>query len=101
MNLPRIRTVIDKEWAEVFKNRLVLFMVGFLPLILTRLPLGIVYTATRGGGLNGSDLADLPPSFAQLCGDITPGECLQVYLLNQFLLLFMLMPLIIPVSIAA
>ena len=47
MNLPRVRTVIDKEWAEVFKNKLVLFPVGFLPILFTVLPLGIIYATSR------------------------------------------------------
>lgn len=99
----RIQTIIDKEWAEVFKNRLVLFTVGFLPLIFTALPLGILY-ATRGamsGGASAGDVSDLPPSMIAACGNITSFECFQVYLMNQMLVLFMLMPLIIPISIAA
>jgi ABC-2 type transport system permease protein len=100
MNLPRIQTVIDKEWAEVFKNKLVLFTVGFLPLVFTLLPLGIFYATSRTVPSAG-ELADIPPSFAALCEGAAPAECLQVYLLNEFLLLFMMMPLIIPVSIAA
>src|SRR3972149_4123463 len=33
--------VTRKEWAEVFKNRFVLFTIAFLPLMLTALPLGL------------------------------------------------------------
>ncbi|MCI0355119.1 MAG: hypothetical protein L0099_08780, partial [Acidobacteria bacterium] len=51
----RIQTIIDKEWAEVFKNRLVLFTVGFLPLVFTALPLGILY-ATRAVGVSDGDV---------------------------------------------
>jgi ABC-2 type transport system permease protein len=100
MNISRIRTIIDKEWAEVFKNRLVLFTVAFLPIIFTLLPLVIFYATSRGGPGAG-DLADLPPSFAQLCSTVGATDCLQIYILNEFLLLFMFMPLIIPISIAA
>lgn len=100
MNLPRIQTVIDKEWAEVFKNRLVLFTVGFLPLLLTLLPLGIMY-ATGLTTPSAGDLADIPESFTALCAGAPAAECLQVYILNEFLLLFMMLPLIIPVNIAA
>lgn len=101
MNMQRIRTVIEKEWAEVFKNKLVLFTVGFLPLVFTVLPLGILY-ATRGDPEQAaSEMSDLPAQFMALCGDISASECMQVFILNQFLLLFMMMPLIIPVSIAA
>ena len=100
LNTLRIRTIIGKEWAEVFKNRLVLFTVALLPLLFTALPL-IVLFATRDASADSGDIADLPPSFFEVCGDIPAAECLQYYILNQFLLLFMMMPLIIPVSIAA
>ena len=43
----KIKTIIRKEWAEVFKHRMVLFTVIFMPLILTAIPLGILYS-TRG-----------------------------------------------------
>ena len=35
MNTKKIKTIVRKEWAEVFKNRMVLFTVAFLPLIMT------------------------------------------------------------------
>jgi ABC-2 type transport system permease protein len=100
MNTQRVRTIVDKEWAEVFKNRLVLFTIAFMPLVFTVLPLGVLY-GTRGSLQDSSSLGDLPPQFAQMCGAIPAAECMQVFILNQFLILFMVMPLIIPVSIAA
>lgn len=97
--MDRIRTIVDKEWAEVFKNRLVLFTVGFMPLMFTALPLGVLWS-TRGLSGEG-DLSDVPPQFLELCGQMSPGGCLQFFLLQQFMLMFMLMPVIIPVAIAA
>ena len=43
----KIKTIIRKEWAEVFRNRMVIFTVAFLPLLMTAIPLGIIYS-TRG-----------------------------------------------------
>ena len=43
----------------------------------------------------------MPPQFTQVCGDIPAGQCMQYFILNEFLILFMVMPLVIPVSIAA
>jgi ABC-2 type transport system permease protein len=100
MNMQRIRTIIEKEWAEVFKNRLVLFTVAFMPLVFTILPLGVLAATSGSGDLSG-DVTDLPPQFLAQCGGAPPGECMQIFIMNQFLLLFMMMPLIIPVSIAA
>ena len=98
--MDRILTIIDKEWAEVFKNRIVLFTIGFMPLIFTILPLAILFFS-RGESVGNTDVADLPPSFRAACGSIAPADCLQIFLINQFLILFMMMPLIIPVAIAA
>lgn len=95
----KIRTIIDKEWAEVFKNRLVLFTVIFMPLFFTALPLVILYATQSNTG--NSDVMDMPPQFARLCGGLTGAACTQVYIVNQFLMLFMMLPLAIPVAISA
>jgi len=93
-----IRILVYKEWAEVFKNRLVLFTVVFLPLLLSALPLVILAEGT----VSQAAASDMPDAAMQACAPgLSGGECLQVYLLSQFVLLFMLIPLLIPVSIAA
>lgn len=96
----RIRTIIDKEWAEVFKNRLVLFTVGLLPLLFMILPL-IQLAATRE--VDPGEMSDAPGNIIQLCRlqGLADNECLQGFLANQFMLLFLLLPLAIPVTIAS
>jgi ABC-2 type transport system permease protein len=100
MSSRKIATIIQKEWAEVFKNRMVLFTVIFLPLLMTAIPLVTLYFT---GGQSSSDLTtDMPPQFAQLCSqELTSTECFQVFMVQQFMVLFMMIPLIIPVNIAA
>lgn len=100
MDLTRIQTIIEKEWAEVFQNRVVIFTVAALPLLLTALPLGI-FAAMRTSAIPEGDITDLPPQMLAACGQLSALACFQIYLLNQFLPLFMLMPLFIPVAIAA
>ncbi len=100
MNLNRIRTIIDKEWAEVFKNRMVTFTVVLLPVLFTILPLVILY-ATRSAGGSAADSADMPASFARQCGNMPISDCMQIFLVNEFLLLYMIIPLMIPIAIAA
>lgn len=96
----KIKTIIRKEWAEVFKNRMVLFTVIFLPLMMTALPLIILFS-TREAGMDAGG-SELPEQFAQFCDEgLSTGECFQVYLVSQFLLMFMMIPLIIPINIAA
>jgi ABC-2 type transport system permease protein len=96
----KIKTIIRKEWAQVFKNRLVLSTVFFMPLLFSALPLVMLFATSSTGG---SDLtSDMPPQFAKLCPQgLTGNECFQVYTVNQFVLLFMMTPLIIPINIAA
>ena len=97
-----IRTIIDKEWAEVFKNRTVIGMLAFMPLLFTLLPL-VMLSVTATQGMEGLDAASagVPANFLKACAGMNAGECMQVYLVNQFLLMFMMMPLMIPVTIAA
>lgn len=96
----KIKTIIRKEWAEVFKNRMVLFTIIFLPLIMTALPL-VILGATRGSS-NDALSSELPAQFAQFCGEgLTGGQCFQVYMVSQFLIMFMMIPLILPINIAA
>lgn len=96
----KVWVILRKDWAEVFKNRLVLFSVGFVPLILTALPL-IILSAMGSSEDMSAALSDLPQGFQPLCEGLSGGECAQYFLVSQFLLLFMLMPLIIPATVAA
>jgi ABC-2 type transport system permease protein len=94
----RIRVIIEKEWAEVFKNRMVLFTITLLPLIFTALPL-IFLSVTHNG--SGGSSTDIPPQFMLACGNVSGNDCIQIYMMNEFLLLYMIMPLMIPITIAA
>jgi ABC-2 type transport system permease protein len=96
----RIRTIIDKEWAEVFKNRLVLITVVALPLLFMIMPL-VQLAATRN--VDASRMSNAPASVVSLCQlqGLTDNECMQAFLVNQFMLLFLLLPLAIPVTIAS
>lgn len=98
--MQKIRTIMLKEWAEVFKNRLIISTVIFMPLLFSALPLIIL------GAMPVSTTADLtgemPAQFAKMCSeDLSTGECFQVFMVNQFMLLFLMTPLIVPVNIAA
>lgn len=98
--IERIRTIIDKEWSEVFKNRMVLFTVVLLPLLFTLIPLVMLYATRPTPGAQGS-ATDLPLQFLQYCSGVSAAECMQIYLINTFMVLFMIMPLAIPTAIAA
>lgn len=99
--MDKIWVIMRKEWAEVFKNRFVLFTVAFLPLILVALPLFLLHVTGSSGDMSGLSATDMPARFSGLCGGMSEGECAQYFLVSQFMLLFMLMPLAIPVTIAS
>ncbi len=98
--MKRIITIMRKEWAQVFKNRLVLSTIIFMPMLFTAIPLVMLVAM---GGTDAVELtSDLPPQYTQFCPDNLSGnECMQVFTVNQFMLLFMITPLIIPINIAA
>ena len=101
--MKHIRTIIDKEWAEVFKNRTVLLAMLLMPLLFTALPL-VMLSVTRSTGMEGvsAESAGLPATFVKLtCQGVNAGDCMQMYLVNEFLILFMLLPIMIPITISA
>jgi ABC-2 type transport system permease protein len=103
--MDKIRTIISKEWAEVFKNRMVIFTVAFLPLIMTAIPLGIIY-GTRdiaGSSTGKNSTSGLPTEMTQsMCPNGLSGQdCFQVFMVSEFMMLFMIVPVAIPVTIAA
>jgi len=93
-------TILDKEWSEVFKNKMVFLTMLIMPLLFTALPL-ITLSFMNGSLPEGSDAADLPEAFLLACGSLPARDCLQIYVIDQFMLLYMMMPVIIPVTIAA
>ena len=101
--MKHIRTIINKEWSEVFKNKMVLSVVLVMPILFSLLPLVMLGVTSSTSMLDISpEEAGLPPElFTNLCGGMNAGECTQVYMLSQFMLFFVMMPLIIPTTIAA
>src|SRR5512141_1905732 len=98
--MERIKTLIDKEWAEAFKNKMVLGTVVFMPIIFMILPL---FQLALMRNIPASELNDMPAAILAMCQaqNFSPSECMQGFLVNQFLLLFLLIPLAVPVTIAA
>ena len=101
MNFKRVRTIIDKEWSEVFKNRVVLFTIVLLPLVFTALPIIMLSVFASQPSMAGAGSADVPATFALACSNLPASDCMQIYLMNEFLLLYLIMPVMIPITIAA
>lgn len=100
--MDKIWVLIRKEWAEVFRNRFVIFTVAFLPLLFTLMPLGILYFTKSSGELSDAmSMSDLPPNFMEMCGNLDAEGCMQYFVVSQFMLLFMMVPMIVPITFAS
>ncbi len=103
MNASRLGAVIGKELLEFRKNRLILFTVFLPPVLLAFLPLALF--SVLGKEMNNSNMSgeqiaryySLSPDFARFA----PDELMQLIVFQQFLVLYLAMPLIIPMTIAA
>lgn len=86
----------------MFKNRMVLLSVIFLPLALAIIPLLMLVVFDRFGASMG-DLTDpdVMAMFGSQCVGLSGSDCTVLYTLNLFVLMFMIMPVAIPVTIAA
>ncbi len=102
--MDKVRTIIYKEWAEVFKNRLVLSITAFLPLFMAALPVVMLALYERFpedmSSLNNGE-EQFMEIFSETCAALSEMECLEVYTLSLFMFMFMILPVAIPVTIAA
>jgi ABC-2 type transport system permease protein len=96
----RVPAIVRKEWAELFRNRLILATVGVLPFGFTML--GVVAlgatTAVPPGALASQDL---PSVIRAACAALDDVQCIQLYLGRSFLVLYLILPLLLPTGIAA
>ena len=73
----RLRVILLKEWRESLRNKMVLFGVAFLPVLLVGVS---VYMVVEGGGID--------------------DPVAQIVLFNTSLMYFLLLPVIIPLAIS-
>ena len=96
-----VLTIVRKEWNEIRKNKLVLSVVIFVPILMTLIPLVMMGVMGRFGVSQG----DLEEMGRMLKNPIFSGlnaiEAVQSMLASNFLVLFLMMPLMVPVTIAA
>jgi ABC-2 type transport system permease protein len=103
MNWSRVRAVLARELLEIRKSRMLIFTIVLPPLLLTLLPIGLTL-AIGGNALERSNITpedirryiQLAPELAGLPG----GVVMQVIILRQFLTMYLILPLIIPTTIA-
>ena len=97
-----IVVIIHKEWADMIRNRIVFSMLVLVPLIMTTIPVAMLSVAGSAAAAP-SDLDQLRPMLASnpVFAGMDPQEALQAALGSNMLILFLLMPLIVPITISA
>ena len=95
----RLRAVIRKEWEEIIKNKMVFWSLVLLPLLLTAIFLGI-FVAMHISVARGQPIRTNGPIPPYLAG-YAPKDAVQIMMLNQFLIYFLIAPVTLPIYIAA
>jgi ABC-2 type transport system permease protein len=93
--MKKMVAIMRKEWLELRQERWLVASTLLMPLLLTGLPFAILGNATAET-TNLGPIADLP-----MFEGFSTEETIQIVLLRQFLILFLLMPLYLPSTIAA
>ncbi|GAB4574138.1 MAG: ABC transporter permease subunit [Anaerolineae bacterium] len=97
----KVMTLVRKEWADVFRNRYVLFIVLFMPVLMVAIPV-----LTLGMGANPDLISgvndDIPPQIMaqEPYASLAPLEAMQAFMGQQFNIFFLIIPLAIPMTIA-
>jgi len=100
LNPKNIVILIRKEWAELYRNTLLLGSVLFMPLLFAAIPIIMLWSmgdiaadAIGGMGVN------LPAQITKMCGDLSVGACSTAFFMAQFNTMFMFIPIILPSTI--
>ena len=92
-----IALVVGREWLELRRSPLVIGTLTLMPLALVLLPLGLLLAL--GAGLTSVQIASLQGLSTQFA-NLHTAEDVEMGLLNQFVVAFLLLPVILPLSIA-
>ncbi len=107
LNFSRVIAVLRREAQEIVKSRGLMLTVFLPPILLTLIPLIAIAVVGRAieaeGGGGAGDVSDLGPMIRQMpeLATWSVGDVTMFVVLNQFLIFFLMMPLIVSMSIAA
>lgn len=101
---PRVTAIIENEWAQLLRNKIVIFTTLAPPLLVVMLAVAVlVLTTFVNSELDkmGGPAQALVTGQAGELGDLTGIDGLRAALLSPFLMLFQIIPLVVPVTIAS
>jgi ABC-2 type transport system permease protein len=97
----QVRSVVRKEWEDMLRNKTVLSVVIIVPLVMTALPIVMLFAMGRTP-INAQDLQEMGRMLNNpIFTGMNPAEAMQSSIASYMLILFLMMPLMVPVTIAA
>ncbi|MBN1937728.1 MAG: ABC transporter permease subunit [Anaerolineae bacterium] len=100
VNWTRVWTVIEKEWVEIIRNKMIIWSMILIPLLLVAMIVGTDYLIVRIEEKGGDTDADELPVPDQL-KHLPPVEALLVQMNEQYMFYLFMIPMMMPVYIAA
>ena len=100
----RVLAVVENEWAQLIRNRVVVFTTFAPPFLFVGLALTVLYISTFIE-LNPEAVekmsTSLNPSLPTSVPTLTQTDAVRAALLNPFLALFMMLPIVVPLTVAS
>lgn len=93
----RIWAIMQKEWQEAVKNKMILFTMSLLPILILAISLGTLYGINAELGGKPVTATNMPSQYAGM----DPRDAMNLMMATEFLVLFLIVPVSIPVTIAS
>ena len=100
VNWHRVHAVVDKEWAQLKKNKMILWMMALLPVLLVAMVLGTDYFMLRAAAL-GQDMDEDEMPIPDELQHLPKIEAFVIQMNEQYMFYLLLIPMTLPVYIAA
>jgi ABC-2 type transport system permease protein len=96
-----IRTIMSKEWQDALRNKTVFYVVVLVPMFMVIIPIVLLFLMVRLP-VSESDMAELGRALNNpLFAGMQPAEAMQSVMTSNMLVLFLMMPVMVPVTIAS
>jgi ABC-2 type transport system permease protein len=97
----QVSAVVRKEWEDMLRNKTVLSVVIIVPLVMTALPIVMLFAMERTP-VKAQDLEEMGRMLSNpIFAGMNAVEAMQSSFASFMMILFLMMPLLVPVTIAA
>jgi ABC-2 type transport system permease protein len=97
----QVSTVVRREWEDMVRNKTVLSVVIIVPLVMTALPIVMLFVMGRTP-VKTQDLEEMGRMLSNpIFTGMSAAEAMQSSIASFMMILFLMMPLMVPVTIAA